>query len=357
MAEQQQNPGSQNPFAQRAKAMAQANRARRSANHSLFNESGGSPDPENPFAYRQSFNKTANTGDVNLRNDSIVSALKEGNAPLTMGKSIIGYENNRVDLLIDQESRKLMDILPYTPSREESLANLIRRECRGMSEEEQFELACLDTKIDREAIRPMLMGSALKKQSVEQNVLQKQDAPEPPSKPVIGMSDAASRAAVGAARSQAVKLADDFPTSQQGFTWTGKDPATDQYSESVAPRQRTIQPLPVYPVQQIPMVQPATPTPAPLNLPFSSPPAPRVPLMPEKSVTLTCPIGRYKVPVLDVVQKPGYIVIIQREDASLLVAFEANHVTYRLDVVDADLEYSGITYEFNGAVHTVMVMK
>lgn len=344
MAEQQQNLGNPNPFAQRGKAMAQANHARRSSNRSPFVENGQDSDPSNPFAYREASRKTPQTGDVKLRNDDIVSALKEGGAELhDPAGNIIGYENNRLNLLVDQETRKLLDILPYSPSREEALANIIRRECRNMTEEEQYKLACLDTNINRSVIKPMLMKSELKRQSIEQVVPQRQDLPEPPSSPVV----------VGQPPVQ-VKTAGEPPAVRQ-------DPVTDPFYATQPPMravpnpgsQECLQPSasPARPVQQVLQISPR------LNLPFANAPAPRVPLIPEKSVTLTCPIGRYKVPVLDVVQKPGYIVIIQREDTSFLVAFEANHVTYRLDVVDADLEYSGITYEFNGAVHTVMVMK
>ena len=99
------------------------------------------------------------------------------------------------------------------------------------------------------------------------------------------------------------------------------------------------------------------PSQQPLNLPFLNPQAPRTPALQERMVTLSCPIGRYRFPVLDIVQNAGYIVIIQKEDASLLVSFEANHTTYRIDAVDADLEFSGISFRFNGAVFTVMVTK
>ena len=77
----------------------------------------------------------------------------------------------------------------------------------------------------------------------------------------------------------------------------------------------------------------------------------------ERLVSLTCPIGRYNIPVLDIIQEAQYIVIVQKEDAYLLVSFDPNHVTYRIDAVQRDLEYSGISFRFNGCVFTVMITK
>lgn len=299
--------------------------ARRNRGNSMFVAVVDSSDADTPFTERHNYRRGPNTADSALRRDNIVDALKNGSAEVidTAGNHV-GWENARLDLLLDAECRRLLDILPYAPSREESLANIIRRECRNLSPEEQLKLASLDKNIDMNAIRPMLFGDRQAKTAVEQHVATVDETMETQEQPAIAQLKQASE-----------------PVSPYI-----KDPAAfDPPQQSAFPQQTSMS------FQQT-VRQPS----APLNLPFT-PPAPKVPVMPEKTISLSCPIGRYKVPVLDVIQNTGYIVIIQREDASLLVSFESNNTVYRIDGIDANLEFSGIAFRFNGSVYTIMVTR
>ena len=194
----------------------------------------------------------------------------------------------------------------------------------------------------------MLMENAYKKKAVEQNV---PSVDEPPKRPDI--------------EAEVKKVVEQYPVSDPLPQPMGQfeayrsateamKAASEQRSAWMQPQQQVMAP----PINPCPL-PPSYPQPAPqpLNLPFMNPQAQKAPAMQERTVTLSCPIGRYRFPVLDIVQNVGYIVIIQKEDASLLVSFEANHTTYRIDAVDADLEFSGISFRFNGAVFTVMVTK
>lgn len=338
-------------FAERMKdETRRMNAARGAKNPSMFIAVVDSKDADTPFTERYQFRKGANTADSNLRRDNIVDALKEGTAEVKNREGQhVGWENNRLDLLLDSENRRLLDILPYAPSREQTLANIIRRECRNMSEEEQYELACLDRNIDKEAIRPMLMENAYKKKSVEQKV---PSVDEQMKRPDI--------------EAEVKKVVEQYPVidhlpkpsttfqSYQEFREAMKT-ANEHSTSWLQPQPQLVMAPPVSPCPMPPSYP--QPAPQPLNLPFMNTQTQKAPAMQERTVTLSCPIGRYRFPVLDIVQNAGYIVIIQKEDASLLVSFEANHTTYRIDAVDADLEFSGISFRFNGAVFTVMVTK
>ena len=338
-------------FAERMKdETRRMNAVRGAGNPSMFVQVVDSSDADTPFTERYQFRRGANTADSRLRRDNIVDALKEGTAEVRNREGQhVGWENNRLDLLLDSEQRKLLDILPYTPSREQTLANIIRRECKNMSEEEQYELACLDRNIDKNAIRPLLMENAMKKKPAGQKA---PSVDEQPKRPDI--------------ETEVKKVVDQYtvsdPLPQPMGQFEAYRSATEAMKAASEPQSAWMQPQP-QPVMAPPVnpcqMPPSYPQPSqqPLNLPFLNPQAPRTPALQERMVTLSCPIGRYRFPVLDIVQNAGYIVIIQKEDASLLVSFEANHTTYRIDAVDADLEFSGISFRFNGAVFTVMVTK
>lgn len=330
-------------FAERMKEETRrANAMRRAKSSSGFVEVVDSDDADTPFTERYRVKRNASTADSRLSNDNIVDALKEGTAEKRdMSGNHVGWENNRLDLLLDSECRRLLDVLPYTPSREETLANILRRECRNLKPEDQYRLACLDKNIDRDAILPMLID----RKAVEQKV------------PTVEPS---SPTAASEWPAQPVQKQASQPTANVEVTWIGTDPMAGPYSapQPTPPPSMPLPPSMPMPTYPAPQMQPQAPLPAqPLNLPFRNAPAPRVPLMQEKTIMLSCPIGRYRIQVLDVIQNPGYVVIIQREDTSLLISFDANHTTYRIDAVDADLEFSGISFQFNGAVYTVMVTK
>ena len=350
-------------------------RAARVGNNGMFVEVVDSSDADTPFTRRNQYRRGPETADERLRHDNIVEALKEGTAEvLNREGEHVGWENNRLDLLLDQETRRLLDTLPYAPSREETLANIIRRECRNLSEEQQYALACMDRNIDREAIRPMLMESAYKKRAVEQDIPGvPANAPTTPAPtPVHNIEDDVKR--VIATTAQPVSQPPvSSPVTMNPVVQPQPAKMASEPAQPLAPApamppnpcpmptgpapmmQPNPCPLPTGPMpQQQPVPMPSQPT---LNIPFSQSAPQPAPTAQERTVSLTCPIGRYNIPVLDIIQEAQYIVIVQREDAYLLVTLDPNHVTYRIDVVPRDLEYSGISFRHNGRVFTIMIMK
>lgn len=236
-------------------------------------------------------------GNYDKRNDNIVDALKEGSSEIVdRSHNVLGYMNSREELLLDTECRKLLDILPHTPSREEVLANIIRRECKDMTPEEQFNLACLDKNIDPAVIKPMLIETRREVKVAEE--------PKEPS------------------REEAVKQA-----------------VNEMYDNFVpqAPAQSTSK--------------------GSIFLPNFQKPEPIVPQKQEKMVQLRCSVGVFQLPVLDVIVEDEYAVIIQKKDASFVFAPERDGKEHRLDIIDADLVFSGISYEFDGAIHTIMIIR
>ena len=350
-------------------------RAARVGNNGMFVEVVDSSDADTPFTRRNQYRRGPETADGDLRNDNIVSALREGTAEVKNSDGVhVGWENNRLDLLLDQETRRLLDTLPYAPSREETLANIIRRECRNLTEEQQYALACMDRNIDRDAIRPMLMESAYKKRTVEQDIpgVSANTPTAPAPTPVHNIENDVKRVIASTVQPvqqapvpspvtmspvvqpQPVKMASE--PVQPLMPTPALQPNPCPLPTGPAPMmQPNPCPLPTGPMpQQQPVPMPSQPT---LNIPFSQAAPQPAPMAQERTVSLTCPIGRYNIPVLDIIQEAQYIVIVQREDAYLLVTLDPNHVTYRIDVVPRDLEYSGISFRHNGRVFTIMIMK
>ena len=242
-------------------------------------------------------------GNSDMRSDNIISALKEGSSEIVdRAKNHLGFMNSREELLLDTECRKLLDILPYTPSREEVLANIIRRECKDMTPEEQFDLACLDKNIDPAVIKPMLIE--IKKEPKRE-----------------------------------VKTVEE--PKQEAREEVVREAVNEMYQESV-PKQASQSTntgsifLPGFKAERK---------------------QPVVPEKQEKMVHLKCSVGVFQLPVLDVIVEDEYVVIIQKKDASFLFSPERDGKEHRLDVIDADLVFSGIAYEFDGAVHTIMIIR
>jgi hypothetical protein len=241
-------------------------------------------------------------GNSDMRSDNIVSALREGASEIVdRAKNHLGYMNSREELLLDMECRKLLDILPYPPSREETLANIIRRECKSMTPEEQFELACLDKNIDPAVIKPMLIETKKTPKVAE-------EPKETPREEVVNN-------AVNAMYYESV-----VPTSKQTAQTANKGSIF----------------LPGF---KAPEAQTALPE------------------KKEKVVHLKCSVGVFQLPVLDVIVEDEYVVIVQKKDASFLFSPERDGKEHRLDVIDADLVFSGIAYEFDGAIHTIMIIR
>lgn len=314
-------------FVERMKEETMRADAARNNQRSAFVAIVDSSDAVTPFTEVRQYHRGPNTADSRLSRDNIVSALKEGSAEVfDRGGKKVGYQNNRLDLLLDLECRRLLDRLPYTPTREETLASILKRECRNMTPEERYKLALLDKHINKEAIRPMLLGKEeTKTQEAPVAVEQEVKTVEPP----------------------VMKEAVDTTQPTHLFNPAAM-PSTPQLPQSM--------PLPSMQLPQTDFMRPAAAQ-QPLKLPGIQAQRVVVPPQQEKTISLSCPIGHYKVPVLDVIQNPGYIVIIQREDASLLISFETNNTVYRIDGIEANLEFSGVAFNFNGAVYTVMVTK
>ena len=244
-------------------------------------------------------------GDYDQRRDNIRAALENGTAEVKdqTGRHV-GWSNTREDLLLDVEHRILMNILNHDPSREEVLANMIRRECKDLSPEAQFELAKMDKNIRPEIIRGMLIPE---EPAVEE------EAPEPPQarKPLIVKNP--ERPSRAAAVKQAVEETHDMvyrKAQDSGITLPWADNTVSVPSGAA-----------------------------------------------EKLVTMTCPIGRYQMPVTDVVVEEAYAVIIQREDASFLFLPERDRKRYSLDICPFPMEYSGVSFSYDGQRFTLMILK
>lgn len=334
----QQEPDDQ--FAARMKEETMRADAMRSNQQSAFVAIVDSSDAQTPFTEVRNYRRGPNTADSRLSRDNVVAALKEGSAEVNdRGGRRVGYMNNRLDLLLDLECRRLLDRLPYTPSREETLASLLKRECRNMTPEEQYQLGLLDKRSNKEVLRPLILGKERDRREATTAVEQE-----------VGTTEQDER-------NVSAQTAADTPMAPEAFP-QGPVPKTASSPFLASPVSPSVpplsMPLPSCVSPGTEWLKPASSQ--PLKLPgiqiqrTVAPPQ-------EKTISLSCPIGRYTVPVLDVIQNPGYVVIIQREDASLLISFEANNTAYRIDGINANLEFSGIAFNFNGAVYTIMVTK
>jgi len=245
-------------------------------------------------------------GNSDYRSDNIVDALKEGASEIKdRAGNHIGFMNSREELLLDIEHRKLLDVVPHRLSREEILANILRRECADMTPEEQYNLALLDKNIDPAVIKPML---------IEEKPAPKVVPQEPPREEVVSkMADDALTGAIHAAAvaqvSKIIKQENKNSIFLPGF------------------KERT--------VIEYPKVQEPE----------------------EKMVQLKCSVGCFQLPVLDVLVEEEYVVIIQKKDAAFLFEPERDGREHYLDIIDAALVYSGISYEFGNARHTIMVIR
>ena len=245
-------------------------------------------------------------GDYEQRRDNIKAALEQGLSEIRdQTGRLIGWGNSREDLLLDAEHRKLLDILNHDPSREEVLANMIRRECRDMSPEAQFELAKMDKNIRVDVIRKMLIPE---EPDTVKEVAIDEETPEPPKKRVTPRREVINR-------------------------------AVEETHETISKKAADIG----------------------IQLPFGDEPGPI--LIPtesdvqEKLVQMSCAIGRYQMPVLDVIVEDAYAIIVQRQDASFLFLPERDRKRYTLSVCEYPMEFSGVAFEYDHQRFTLMILK
>lgn len=370
-------------------AEASAENERRQPATMFYTNKTAEQSPDNPFRGRTIGNFarvggkriSVSVADSDLRNDRIEAALKDGNDPIMDHRKRVGWMNTRVDLMVNLEERKLLDILNRVPSREECLANIIRRECADKSPQEQFELSLLDPKIDPDKIRPMFFG----KDDTSPNIRpinpientadddypeeqeQEQALPEPPSPPVI-VEKTAARGNKGVQRKAPARKTASAPV----VTEKREDP------QEWMPEAEHAQPEPLPEPQGFFQLAQAVQPPQPhyqqanynqegqhmIKLPGdrnTAQPAPRqaapAPQQEEKYVKLICPWVSYKLPVRDIVVEQEYIVIVQKEGASVEFTPGADHTVYRIEGFDFGLEFSGISFRQGGNVYTIMIIQ
>lgn len=345
--------------------------------------------PDNPFRGRTigTFARvggkriSVSVADSDLRNDRIEAALRDGNDPIMDHKRRVGWMNTRVDLMVNLEERKLLDVLNRVPSREECLANIIRRECTDKSPQEQFELSLLDAKIDPDKIRPMFFGDNDQSPNIRpidpiENMAEEdppeeeegqQELPEPPSAPVIVEKPpvAGNKTVSRTAPARKVSREPARPARKE---------AADTGWADIVQMQPAPQPEPPKFFQPAQVVEPPQPQYQPANynqegqhmlkLPGDrnpAQPAPQqaapAPQQDEKYVKLICPWVSYKLPVRDIVVEQEYIVIVQKEGASVEFTPGADHTVYRIEGFDAGLEFSGIAFRQGGNVYTIMIIQ
>lgn len=246
-------------------------------------------DPNTPYT------PTAAVGDDRLRHDTIENALKLGSFPVKdQAGNQIGWTNQRLDLLLAAEKRRLLDTFDHSPSREETLVHMINHHTKGLTPGQKYELALNDKNCDPSVLKALIMGSSVSKPV---------DKPAPKIVPMTS------------------KAATEAPTH-----WAQPEQETAQW---------------------------ATFTQLPVN-----PPSPRVPVSPDKNIALQTPMGKINLSVLDVVQEPeqGFAVIVQREDAPFVFLPPRSKDQYIIDGIPRPVTFSGISFAYNGTRSTVMVI-
>lgn len=239
-----------------------------------------------------SVDSNAAQADVRLRRDHIEDVLNLGSFPVhDLAHNQVGWSNQRLDLLVAAEQRRLLDTYDHTPSREEAIVSMLHS-VKGLSPEQKLELALKDKNSDPSVLRALLV---------------------PKQRP-------------------AQKMAQEFAQPEFQSVPQTAEPVYNEPPQQAWARFN----LPSMPAQQ-----PATATPS--N---------------DKIITLGTPMGRINLSVLDVVPVPdkGFAVIIQRETAPFVFVPPCGHEKYVIDGIPHPVEFSGVSFVYNGIRSTVMVM-